>query len=565
MKKIIFLLIAVIVLSSVLFAGGQRPGDSAPAPAGQVPSYINLDGYFPVVKPGTNITMTATWLPAEEGSAIHTDPSQVWYFRFVKEAMNINLDVTPRAPGNESKNLMFASGDLPDVWFGGSLSNADIVRYGVGEKMILPVSDYLGPVLTPNLYKLYQDDPELKIPSIAPDGKIYSFSSFRGKDWLGGPITGGLATVFYQMKWLEQLNLKIPETLNEYLEMLRKFKTLGDDILPDLGVFGVNQSYTPIFSALGFHWTSQGNIVSVGTRNGKVTFLYADREIYPKFAETFHTMYREGLISPDFFTMTLNTQTAFAMTGKAGVVRNPVTQTGQTNCWNYFSAKPLTSEFNDKIFWISPSNYVNTNQYVIMARCRTPEVAMRMFDFGYTEENGLLLRHGPSDKQPQYFYNLVQGWTIRDEAVRYIMDNPALYVSENQYSLSRIRIRSDMPAYFGNIDLSAMKFYGLNPEKETFNLNTPEGWRRHSTYQNLTPHAITDFPFDVYWDERTNERLADLSTVLNDYANIQFAQFVTGARPLSDMNRYFTELDAMHYQEYLKIYSDYYDRYKASR
>ena len=88
---------------------------------------------------------------------------------------------------------------------------------------------------------------------------------------------------------------------------------------------------------------------------------------------------------------------------------------------------------------------------------------------------------------------------------------------------------------------------------------------RASTYDNLSVHAVTEFPTVVYWDEATAKRISDLSSIINDYATIQFAQFVTGARPLSELNNYFTELDRMGYQEYLKYHVDYYEKVKTAK
>jgi hypothetical protein len=59
--------------------------------------------------------------------------------------------------------------------------------------------------------------------------------------------------------------------------------------------------------------------------------------------------------------------------------------------------------------------------------------------------------------------------------------------------------------------------------------------------------------------------LTDLGTVINDYVEIQFAQFVTGARPLSELPRFFDELDRLNFQEYLRYFVDYYENVKASR
>ena len=120
-----------------------------------------------------------------------------------------------------------------------------------------------------------------------------------------------------------------------------------------------------------------------------------------------------------------------------------------------------------------------------------------------------------------------------------------------------------MPGFFLNIDAAAMRMYGMNPPKEDFDRKTPDGFARGSTYDNLSKHVVTEFPTVVYWDEKVANRLSDLSTVLNDYVETQFARFVTGARPLSEMNAYFAELDKMNYQEYLKIHADYYEKVRT--
>jgi len=180
----------LLIISAMIFASGGQNSGSVTASSGGIPDYINLDGYFPVVKQGTSVSMTVSWQPAD-ARVKHSDPAQIWWFRFAREAFNIDLRVTPRAPGNEIKNLMFASGDLPDIWMSG-ISTNDVVNYGVSEKLILPITNYITPELMPNMYKVYSDDPELKSPSIASDGNVYGFSTIKGRNWLHGPITGDL-------------------------------------------------------------------------------------------------------------------------------------------------------------------------------------------------------------------------------------------------------------------------------------------------------------------------------------------------------------------------------------
>ena len=563
MKKFTLILAVMLLVSPLLFSGGQR-GQPARQGPGEIPDYINLDGYFPVVKSGTSVNMTVSWLP-HGIYAQHSDPDQIWFFRFVREAMNINLNVTARPAGPEVKNLMFASGDLPDIWFEGLTPN-DIVNYGVAEKMIIPISDYLSPELMPNLYRAYQSDPGLKSPSTASDGKVYGFSTLKGREWLHGPITGGLSRAFYNQRWLDQLGLRIPETLDEYMAVLRAFKTLGADVLPDAGIFNGQNNFPLIFSALGFHWTYGNPLTNVGTRNGNVTFVYGDRDIYPKFLEIYKTMYDEGLITRDFFTMDNNTRVALTQSGIGGVIPfNLVTMVGSTRCFDYVSAKPLTSEFSREVYWMSPPNHVVINQAAVMSGNRYPEAAMRMFDYFYTEETGLIGFYGFPHTEPAYQYGMLRGWTITNNRIDVQIDNPALYDSEMFFSNSRIRPIHDMVGIQNNIDSIAMRMYGLNPPAEEFNRSIPDGFMRGTTHDHLSPHIVTSFPYVVYWDEVSARRITDLSAVLDDYANTQFAQFVTGARPISDLPRYFDELNRMGYQEYLKYFVDYYEGVRADR
>jgi hypothetical protein len=65
---------------------------------------------------------------------------------------------------------------------------------------------------------------------------------------------------------------------------------------------------------------------------------------------------------------------------------------------------------------------------------------------------------------------------------------------------------------------------------------------------------------DVYFDVDTTERVADLMQVINEYANTEFAKFVTGKRPLSELDAYFNEIERIGALELIQIYAEYYGR-----
>jgi hypothetical protein len=189
-----------------------------------------------------------------------------------------------------------------------------------------------------------------------------------------------------------------------------------------------------------------------------------------------------------------------------------------------------------------------------------------MFDFNYTPENSFLVSYGYPDTNKEDQFGMLKGWTIRNNKLDVQIDNVPFYDSEHYYTNSRIRPMHYPPGIYVNIDATAMKIYGLTPPKEEFDLSDPQGNMRATVYENISPYTVAEFPATaVYFDAQTNDRLADLSKVINDVVQIRFAEFVTGARPLTELNNYFAELDRLGYQEYLKYYVDYYEKLKAAK
>ena len=62
----------------------------------------------------------------------------------------------------------------------------------------------------------------------------------------------------------------------------------------------------------------------------------------------------------------------------------------------------------------------------------------------------------------------------------------------------------------------------------------------------------------VYLTAEQNQRVADLSTVINDYVTAESAKFIVGTRPLSELDAYFEELKSLGIEEYIAIYQEAY-------
>ncbi len=80
------------------------------------------------------------------------------------------------------RNLMFASGDIPDVMFNVVSDGADLVTYGMSEGLLLPLNQYVSETLTPALYAVLNnpENADAVAAYTLPDGNMYNLPSIKG-------------------------------------------------------------------------------------------------------------------------------------------------------------------------------------------------------------------------------------------------------------------------------------------------------------------------------------------------------------------------------------------------
>ena len=144
----------------------------------------------------------------------------------------------------------------------------------------------------------------------APDGHIYSLGCMQeGAVPSANPLE-------IRKDWLDKLDMPVPTTLDEYLEVLRAFKTLdpggvGADNVRPLGTYSAPSAklYTTAFdlllTALGYR-SAPSNYNQAGIypalRNGEPTIPANDIEQFDYWVAYLHTLYAEGLVDENVFT-----------------------------------------------------------------------------------------------------------------------------------------------------------------------------------------------------------------------------------------------------------------------
>ena len=577
MKRI---LITVIVTALFLTSCGvQRadtgapasaPGSAAASDTGKYPAYLNIgntDNYWQVVKEGMEGGISVKM------AVLHTPEldnwENTWLSKFYKTFMNIDFEVEPIMSSNlgERKSLMFAADDLPDILFNLDLSSAELYRYGQMEGQLLDLSLYIDDELTPNMLKHMNERPEAKAIAITPDGNMYSLPRILDKVNVG-------ARVFVDTRWLDVCGIGKPETVDEFITMLRLFKEndptgVGrDQILPIGGADKWNNPLYIIANAFGYvGFDCYGNDRSI--RNGDSELMAANPEIYKDFITICHTLYSEGLISENWYEA-LSLAEAFAQVSdkRAGVFATGVNRVDGYEEWMYWEALgPLTSKWNDKKLW--PAPYASVVGFFCMStKTEYAELGMRFADFFFPADSVMMSNgaHFGDDHEMQLGFPSILFIDPADGAVKEdISKLPGDYASFGSYVNAKIGtfVRFGINTMQSVIDEYYGKWYeGYKPPQiGVFDVTTSAGFINDTLWRTYLPYTSDPYPLYYYMDEETSLRASDLRAVIDPYVEEQLAMFAVGRRPLAEMDAFMDELNTLGIHELDAIYKGVYAVY----
>lgn len=569
MKKLLTLVLALAMLLTAV-----------PALA-EIPDYVNTESTFPVVKEG-GPEVTVSVLTTRNSTATN-DIEDVWFFKYLAEKMNIKFELEQTMERDQRISLMFASDSVPDLVWGIGLSNNDVMVYGVQEKMLLAWNDLITEELMPNTYKAMQDYPDAFAACTAPDGNIYTLPMITGSNYYTNTGSFSAAIRMYINKdWLDACGLEVPTTLDEYLNVLRTFKekdpmNLGENNIPLIG----NQSKDTefVWNALGFFSTATQKFgTAFDLKNGEVV-LPCYTEEAREFITFYNTLYTEGLISPDYFTMDQTAARGLMASGVCGVMGDS-TINALGDAWpSWVGLSPLTSDVNDKAVASFNPGY-SAGQLYASAFTEHPEVLARLVDYLYSDEGAVMYFWGPM-KGTDATLGLVDGWYFNENGkITTDKVESGEYTELGEYAYQYIKPYSSSPGRFDRYGMTAAEMAGI-----------PFAGEVHTIKDQLTGKEIDSLAMELYTDDNNdghwrltqaaameghltdvrlpavyltaeqNQRVADLSTVINDYVAAETAKFIVGTRPLSELDNYFEELKAMGIEEYINIYREAYAPY----
>jgi len=152
--------------------------------------------------------------------------------RWILEHSPVDVQFVPilRSESKKILNVMFASDSAPDII---NETNAAFRNYLYEQKQLMPFDDYLQ--YMPNYTALLEDYPQLKTAGTKPDGKLYEIGRVNEAN--------PLHVIFIRTDWLEALNLPVPETTEQLVEVAYAFTYHDPDRNGVDDTYGINMSY----------------------------------------------------------------------------------------------------------------------------------------------------------------------------------------------------------------------------------------------------------------------------------------------------------------------------------
>ncbi|MBU7317934.1 extracellular solute-binding protein [Paenibacillus oleatilyticus] len=531
---------AVLTLGVLSGCAGSKESGGASGGAGQSASNVNPTG-MPIVKEPVKLKFFTGKSP-QTGNKF--EDTLVWKEYAKQSGIDVEFQLVPFESLTEKRNLALAGGDYPDAFYSARVPVADLMKYG-SQGVFVRLNDLIDKH-APNLKKLLEKYPDLKKGLTMPDGGIYSFPSFYSPEFL--PMLIG-TPLWINKTWLDKLNMKEPETTEEfyaYLKAVKESDPNGNgqkDEVPLSGMFGIQTIQRYIGGAWGFG--NRGAVahpyVDVEPGSDKLRFYRLDPK-YKEVLQYMNKLYTEGLIDKEIFTLK---DTALYAKGEKGLLGAAFVPHPQAvmNQKGYVGLGALKGPHGDQLFVSVKNPIAWPGAFVITDKNKNPEATVRWIDHFYGDEGATFYFMGQKD------VTYIQTPDGKLEYVDDIKKNP------NGLTLDQAAARhftwpgGSYPGY-----VQEKYFKGSESLPESIEAG-----------KKASRHLIKDMWYSFnFTEEETafmNSKGADIQKLITETE----ANLINGTASFDDWDKYVATVQKMGVDQYLNIYRAAYERYSGGK
>lgn len=437
----------------------------------------------------------------------------------------------------EQLNTLIAAGNYPDI------IESKVIDVGslYAQDVILDLTEVI-PKYSPNYYKYLSDNPKIMKQVKSDEGKLLLYAFLRPN-----PIAQTTTGPIIRKDWLDKLQMDVPETIGDWEHMLKAFK---DELNVEIPLGSRTSLTTVQFLAsawniyLGFYHD-----------NNTVKYGYLE-ENFISYLQTMANWYKEGLLDPDFDTVTKELHDENMLSGKIGATFGSLS--GQFGTWlttaaergNYdfdlIGAKlPVLNKGDIPAYYnITQFEYSTDNPWcMISTQCKDVEAAARLLDYTYGEAGSILMNFGMEGKTYKIVDDKIQ--LFSDEEILSISDGVSVYDWKNLYT----RVAHSGPFILDNTfainSYSSQQYDALNK------------WVANENKEHKMPPIIL-------LDEESLEYNQIMNNI-TEYVNKMLIKFIKGEQAVTSENisAFQNTVRNMNIERALKIQQTALDRYNA--
>ncbi|MFD2044906.1 extracellular solute-binding protein [Ornithinibacillus salinisoli] len=519
------LLAMVLLISAIVFVGCSN--DDETSSTEETPDNFNESGY-PIVDESITLELMG------KSSPIQPEWGEMGFYQEMEEKTNIQFDFRTAAADDftQNKQLAFASLDLPDLFYGAELTASEESDYG-SQGLLIPLEDLIDKY-APNFKKIMEENPNLEASITTPDGHIYALPG------IDKSITSKTPIMWMNGPWLEELGVDKPETMDEFYEILKRFKEEDPGNVGEVIPLTANSPADLRVGLLPNFGIVQDD--GIYEEDGVVKYAWVQDE-YKEYLKFLNRLYEEQLLDNEMFSHTW--EQFVAKGNRTGIFSTwPIVQVGfedPAEALNYPVLPPMTSVTNDEKLAILMSE-IRRGRAAITKENEHPEATMRWIDHAYSEEGTILSRLG-----------------IEGETYEWNEDDQWVLLAEEGLSTTETNAKH-APGVGTNVPMNLTEEFF---EKEGGNPTILEIYKWVS--EELVPYAKSPYP-QVYFTEEEQNEININKPDIDSYFEQMEAKFITGAEDIdAKWDEYVSTLEKQGIDKLVEVHQSAYDRWAESQ
>lgn len=544
-------LAAGMVFSLTACGGGQKA--DVTLNSGEFQEVDSSELEFPLAEKATLTGMIS--YPANTES----NPNNRTIFKRLQEKTNVEIEWTAIQGDQWGDKITLAMANLDtltDFIFTAGFGDTDLLRYAE-QGVIIPLEEYIDAYM-PNLKAVFDKYPEYRKMTTATDGHIWSLPWIEqlGADKTAIQTVGDMS--FINKKWMDFLGLEMPETVDEFEQVLIAFRDHASELQAEFGIEGdiipmsciVNdgdQDPAILINGFGEGYGDPDRGQHIAVTDDKQVICSATQEGYKKGIAWLHSLYEQGLIDPEAFTQEWSTYVAKGKSGRYGVCFSwDVANIDNLQDWVPLPA--LTADTRN----ITPQNGSFTSGYdrgrcVVTAVAKNPALVCAWLDQMYDPFQSPQNNWGTYGEDDDFDIFVLGKNANGDDMLQHapLGDASPVEVREAECVAGPLAILDE---YYD--------VYVTCPDDAQYRLD----WIKDI----YTPDMNTKYVYpNVFMSQEDSEELSNLFADVTKTINAKKSDWIMNGFTDADWDEYLESLDAYGLDKILEIKQKYLDEYYA--